>query len=267
MNRLPASLMITSLFAAATSAQSFSQSRTACGRACLEGFVDRYLDAVAAHDPTRLPFKQGIKFTENGQALELREGLWSTMAGKGTYRLFVTDIQTGQVAFIGTIREEGRSPSEPVPAAIALRLKIDNGLISEVETLVVRNERAAQNIEKLGAPHPLFTQTIPADERMSRDDLIKTANKYFAGMQQNDGKGDYPFTDDCNRIENGTQTTNAPTPAGQARPNPATATNYSAQWSCKEQFESGLLHFVTKIRDRRFVAVDPVTCPRFLYQV
>ena len=37
----------------------------------------------------------------------------------------------------------------------------------------------------------------------------------------------------------------------------ATAASYSSQWSCREQFESGLLHFVTRIRDRRFVAVDP----------
>jgi hypothetical protein len=92
---------------------------------------------------------------------------------------------------------------------------------------------------------------------MSRADLIATANEYFTGMQQNDGKGDYPFADDCNRLENGMQTTNRPTPAGESRPDPKTASSYSAQWSCREQFESGLLHFVTRIRDRRFVAVDP----------
>ncbi len=31
---------------------------------------------------------------------------------------------------------------------------------------------------------------------------------------------------------------------------------YSSYWSCKEQFESGLIHFVWRIRDCRFVAVD-----------
>ena len=87
--------------------------------------------------------------------------------------------------------------------------------------------------------------------------MIKTANMYFSGMQKNDGKGDYPFADDCNRIENGGLTTNTPTPAGQTRPDPKTATGYSSQWSCTEQFKSGLLHFVTRIRDRRDVAVDP----------
>ncbi len=35
-----------------------------------------------------------------------------------------------------------------------------------------------------------------------------------------------------------------------------TATGYSAQWSCLEQFQSGMLYFVSRIRDRRWVAVD-----------
>jgi hypothetical protein len=105
-------------------------------------------------------------------------------------------------------------------------------------------------------PHHLFLETVPAAERMSRADLVKTANMYFSGMQQNDGKGVYPFTDDCDRFENGNQSTNVPTPAGQTRPDPKTASNYSGQWGCREQFESGLLHFVSRIRDRRYVAVD-----------
>jgi hypothetical protein len=61
---------------------------------------------------------------------------------------------------------------------------------------------------------------VPAADRMSREDLIKTANVYFSGMEKNDGKGVYHFTDDCNRIENGSRSTNVPTPAGQQRPDP-----------------------------------------------
>ena len=222
-----------------------------CDRACLEKLVDQYLDAAIAHNATRLPLPKNVKYTENGQHLEINDGLWNTMSAKGTYRLFVDDVPSGQVAFIGTIREAD------VPAIIALRLKVQGGSIQEIETFVVRNMNAAKNLEdKWKEPNHLFLEAIPATERMSRDDLIKTANMYFTGMQQNDGKGVYPFTDDCDRLENGSQTTNAPLPAGKQRPDPKTASNYSASWSCKEQFESGLLHFVTRIRDRRFVAVD-----------
>ena len=226
-----------------------------CNRACLEGFVDRYLDAVTAHQPSMVPLAVGVRFTEDGQELTIGDGLWRTMRAKGQYRLFVTDVPAGQVAFFGSIAEEHRDPGQSTPALIALRLKVRNLQITEIEQLVIRDENAAKRVDALTV-NPVYLQTVPPKERMTRADLIATANKYFTGMQQNDGKGDYPFADDCNRLENGMQSTNVPTPAGQTRPDPKTSLSYSAQWSCLEQFKSGLLHFVTRIRDRRFVAVD-----------
>ena len=228
----------------------------ACDRACLVNTVDQFLDAFVKHDPKLVPLTRTVKFTENGQRLAVGDGSWRTMIGKGTYRLFVSDPQAGQVAFIGTLREENAQNKDGAAVLIALRLKVESRQIAEVEIFVVRNENAAKNCEKLGMPNHLFLEAVPAAERMSRADLVKTANMYFSGMQQNDGKGVYPFTDDCDRYENGNQTTNAPTPAGQTRPDPKTANNYSGQWGCKEQFDSGLLHFVSRIRDRRYVAVD-----------
>lgn len=227
-----------------------------CDRACLEGFVDRYLDAVIDNDPARLPLSEDVRFTENGQRLAIGDGLWRTMKAKGGYRLFVSDATAGQAAFIGTIEEDHRDPRQGTPALIALRLEIEDGEITEIEQFVARNVEAAERVEALGEPRAAFLEALPADARLSRAELIDTANQYFTGMQQNDGKGDYPFHPGCERIENGMQTTNAPTPPGETRPDPATATGYSSQWSCREQFESGLLHFVTRIRDRRFVAVD-----------
>jgi hypothetical protein len=249
------------------------------------------LDALIAHDPKRLPLAPNVKFTENGQRLNLGDGFWRTVISKGKYRLFVTDVEAGQVAFIGTITEgatpapwasaaaggargQGAARGGPAPAApgapaaprggggsstqggpsaIALRLKVVNRQITEMENLIVRNAGAAQNIEAAGSPHPLFTQAVPPAERMSRADLFRISNMYFTGMQQNDGKGEYPFAEDCDRFENGNKTTNN----GQPKPDPKTANSYSGAWSCMEQFKSGLIHFVTRIRDRRFVAIDP----------
>lgn len=228
----------------------------ACDRRCLEGWLDRYLDALVRHDPGAVPLAADARYTENGQRLALGDGLWRSVKAKGKYRLVVADAEAQQVALIGTLEEQNADPTMSTPALIALRLKIAGNAITEVEQFIARNIDAAKRVDALGRPHPLFMQAVPEAERMSRAELIATANKYFTGMQQNDGKGDYPFAADCNRIENGMQTTNRPTPAGETRPDPATATNYSAQWSCLEQFESGLLHFVTRIRDRRFVAVD-----------
>ena len=220
----------------------------ACDRACLEGFIGKYFDAALAHDPHRLPLAKGIKFTENGQKLELGDGLWRTITAKGTFQVLVPDTAAGQVAFLGSIREA------EIPAMLAVRLKIKGGQIAEIETLVQRNDKSADGFDKIGYT---WSDSIPEAERMSRAELLRVANLYFSGMERNDGKGDYPFSDDCNRIENGTNSTNAPTPEGQTRPDPRTANNYSGQWTCMEQFKSGLLHFVTRIRDRRYVAVDP----------
>lgn len=228
----------------------------ACDRACLEGLVDQYLDAVIAANPKAVPIAPNARFTEDGVRLTIGDGLWNTMKGKGKYRLFVTDVPAGQVVFLGTIQEDNREPAKFTGAALALRLKVENKVITQIEQNVVRDERAYENIEKMGQPRPGLLATVPANKRMSRADLINISNKYFTGMQQNDGKGDYPFADDCNRFENGGQSTNAPTPAGQTRPDPKTASGYSGQWSCMEQFKSGLIHFVNRIRDRRFVAVD-----------
>lgn len=233
-----------------------------CDRACLDGFVDRYLDALAVNDPSRLPVTATVKFTEDGQRLVLGDGLWNTSTGKGTYKFYVEDVQAGEVGFFGTMREAGE------PIILSLRLKIENHQISEVETIVVRDVQDAQNLEKRGHPDPLFMQTIPPTERGSRAELVKTANMYFSGMQLNDGKGNYPFTDDCDRVENGAEATNNHAPgtenviAGQSNSVETSSRQrsdltYSAAWGCKQQFQSGLLHFVTRIRDRRFVVVDP----------
>jgi hypothetical protein len=246
----------------------------------LKNYVDRYIDAMLDNDPSEALFTKDCIFTENGVRLPLGgEGLWASMVGKGSYKFYVPDIGTQQVAYLGTAREEPQNAGdEPRPVAIALRLKIENGLISEAEQLVVRPEEnilnpalgtpqpsAAERIEKmgeeLGNPHPIFKEVIPEEERPSREEMIKTANYYFSGMQKNDGKGvggtgTYAFTDDCERYENGMRSTNVPLAPGQEMPDPLKETVYSSHWGCKQQFESGLIYFVTRIRDRRFVAVD-----------
>ena len=253
--------------AGAGGAQSAAAAAGGCDRACLNGFGDRYLDALVAHDPSRLPTTKLVKFTENGQKLELGDGFWRTATARGTYKFYVADTHAGQVGFAGTMMEAGQ------PVILAVRLKIEGQKVSEIEMIVARgqmSQNGAQNLEKLGAPRRAFLEDLPASERVSRLDLIKTANKYFSGMQQDDGKGDYSFfADDCDRLENGFQTTNnvnpmpgltssgTPRPAPTRRYDPASnPTMYSAGWPCADQFRSGLLHFVTRIRDRRFFVVD-----------
>src|ERR1700748_1109192 len=100
-----------------------------CDRACLEGLVEQYLDALAAHDPRKAPFASDVPLTENGQKLKLGDGLWRTFTGKGTYRMFVDDVEAAHVVFLGSIREAD------TPAMLALHLRIRDRKITAVEML------------------------------------------------------------------------------------------------------------------------------------
>jgi hypothetical protein len=193
-----------------------------------------------------------VKFTENGQRLDLGDGLWNTVTGKGNYKLHVADVEAGQVATMGTIREAG------TPTLFVLRLKAVDRKIAEIETLVMRNQSAAENLDKIGRPRAILLQAVPEKERMSRDELVRTANMYFDGLELNDGKGEYPFQDSCARLENGSVTAGDPASVPGLPPSPASPSGEPPRprMTCRQQFESGMFHYVTRIRDRRFVVVD-----------
>jgi hypothetical protein len=129
------------------------------------------------------------------------------------------------------------------------------GRITEIESSFFRAGGGGPNnvadMEAKAKPEALWLEPIPAGQRSSRNQLIEIANAYFEGVQRNDGKGFYPFTDDCDRIENGAHTTNTPSP----RPNTPGGFNYMGL-SCKPQMESGYLGIVTNVHHRRFPLVD-----------
>jgi hypothetical protein len=136
---------------------------------------------------------------------------------------------------------------------MAMRLRVQLGRITEIETTYYRQGGGGPSgIAALDAstPDPIWLKTVPASERVSRARMISTANMYFASLENDSGKGDYSFfADDCNRIENGMQTTNNP------RLSPKAAFNAFAL-GCKAQFESGYYAVVTRIWQRRFPVVD-----------
>ncbi|HZM92404.1 MAG TPA: hypothetical protein VFB92_03250 [Vicinamibacterales bacterium] len=223
-----------------------AQGRVSCDRTCLTELLDRYLDALVARDPSRLPLARTVKFTENGQRLDLGDGLWHTVTGKGSYRLDMADVEAGQAVLMGTIREA------ETPAIIVLRLGVVEQRIAEIETLVIRNKDAAENLDKIATPRRAWYTAVPEGERHSRADLVRVANMYFSGIQLNDGKGEYPLRESCARLENGSVTAGDPALVPGAPPTPPNR----SRSSCLQQFQSGVFFYVTRIRDRRFVAID-----------
>ena len=61
--------------AATANAQPGPSAANDCDRTCLNGFVDQYLAAIVAHDPSKLPHTATAKYSENNVVLELGDGI------------------------------------------------------------------------------------------------------------------------------------------------------------------------------------------------
>jgi hypothetical protein len=212
-------------------------------RAALYAHADSYLAALAARDPSRLAWADHVRFTENNVQLMVGDGLWNTVSAvRGSYDLKIADPATGQVAWFGIVEEHGH------PAIMALRLCVIMGKIAEVETIVCRAMEFGPfpDIDNYVAPRPLMLADVPPAQRRPRERMISIADGYFDTLQLNDGTLFTEFTDDCDRIENGLQTTNNPT-----------MEDYPiAAMGCADQFRQGQFIYDDRLRDRRYPIVD-----------
>jgi hypothetical protein len=214
----------------------------ACNRACLYGHLDKYLAALKAKDATKVAWAPNARTYENNVLLEAGDGMWGSLKAIGSYDLRFADPRTGNVAFFGTVTE-GTTDSP-----FGVRLKIVNGKVAEADTTVSRPQDAgvpfvtAKLFDK-----PKMNEMLAPSQRRSRAEMIKIADGYFDTLQRNDGTLHTPFADDCNRTENGMQTTNNKAAAGQY-PNMALG--------CAAAFRLGIYRYDDDLRDRRYPMVD-----------
>src|SRR5262245_63565462 len=71
-----------------------------CNRACLENLIDQYLKAVVAHDASKIPLSEDVKYSENYQMLKIGDGIWKTAEGVGKYSHIFADTEFGLVGGI-----------------------------------------------------------------------------------------------------------------------------------------------------------------------
>jgi hypothetical protein len=166
-----------------------------CDRACLEGIGDQYLAAMVAHDPSKAPLAGDFIFTENTVKLPPTEGLWFTASGLGDFHFYACDPQEGQVAWTGIAKEHDK------PVLLSVRLKIVNRLITEAESIVVRdvNENSLPNLKNVP---PGFDEILEPSERMTREEMLSMPDIYFKALDTLDASS-IPWDDDAYRIENG----------------------------------------------------------------
>lgn len=212
-----------------------------CDRDCLLGFVGDYLDALEHRDPTRVPLSRNVRFTENNVEMPLgNDGLWGTVNAVWEDSLEVADAQTGNAAWFGIVEEHGN------PAYLAFRIKVEDGAVTEIESVV---NRLPDMPKPFADPEqyfhdPAFSEVLPPEERRSRERLVAVADGYFSTVELNDGVIFTPFHEDCGRVENGIRTTSGGSGAGEV-----------AQ-GCEEQLRLGIYRINKRIRERRYPIID-----------
>jgi hypothetical protein len=189
------------LFVVVITSVPLSRAQSNCDRKCLQGIVTQYLDAMVAHKPEYAPTAPNVRFTEDTQVLKLGEGLWKNASKIRPYRQDFIDVRQGGAVSHVIVEESG------MPVMLALRLKVENRKITEVETLVTRNREqgAIFSMDGLQTPRPAMAMELTPAQRTPREELIRIAEFYPRGLKPGGTFAvvDAPFATDAYRIENG----------------------------------------------------------------
>lgn len=170
---------------------------TACDRVCLKGHVDQYLQALLAHDPSKLPVAADYKAIYNGKPTKLGgDDSWKSI-DKIAYHQYVMDPKTEEAAFFGVAVHDHKR------GTLFLRLTIANGKLTFVETIA--GKRTLDGVPGLISPNPFYDYVLPPSQRRTRKQLIAIADSYFQGLQDHNGSK-VPVSSDCRRFEDGVQT-------------------------------------------------------------
>jgi hypothetical protein len=195
---------VAAALAAAASSTTHAQGPGACDRACLTGFVDAYFAALVANDARKLPQAARARITENSTEKKLADTFWQSAEGTA-YRFDIVNVQRGDTGTEAVVRN-----ADGTKTMFMVRLKIQNGAITEIETIKANQGDA----DRLWGPDQLtktapFELSIRESERDSYYDLIGAAESYWRAFQTNGTPAYHParLLPDTLRFENGLQTT------------------------------------------------------------
>lgn len=179
-----------------------AQAQTSCDRTCLETAMGNYVAAMIKHDPSLVKFSADFKGSENEQPIKPGDGLWKTIDKVLSQPQFVADPATGQIGYIGVVDDAGKT------AFLGLRLKIQNGEVTEAESIVSHDGESGPAFEPQGfiyreAP---YIRDVPAPARTSAADLLNVANTYWTVATTTHDGSAVPYSLDCWHFENGMNT-------------------------------------------------------------
>jgi len=237
-------LCLSSLWAIPSLAQAPGQPsaviKVGCDRDCLIGFARNYIAALKNRDADSARLSPDVMFSENNVLMPVgNDGLWGTISTVRDGALELADPQTGNAAWFGIVEEHGN------PAYLAMRIKVEHNLITEIETIV---NRLPDMPKPFGDPDkvthdPTWNDILPPEQWRARERLVAVADGYFNTVELNDGQVFTDFAEDCGRLENGISTTSN---GGSA----------SIAQGCEAQFRLGIYRINKRVRERRYPLID-----------
>jgi hypothetical protein len=176
-----------------------SLAQVACTRDGLKAATDLYLAAQTKGDISGLPLATGLGYVENFKTININAGLIKT-AMKIDHHRSLLDTSTCQT-FTEVIVSDNANPY-----VLGTRLRVNHGLIAEIEMLWTTTGYwlfNADNYLKYSSTEDWGA--IPAAKRDSRATLVSAANAYLDAFLE--GKMDLvPWGFPCNRTEGGMHT-------------------------------------------------------------
>jgi hypothetical protein len=173
-----------------------------CDRECLRSTVTGYLYALLKHDASKLPVSDKLRVTEDAIEKPLdKVSLLKSVTRLRGFRQDFLDERAGMAGADVIVEESG------APTMLVVRLKVVDRKITEIETVATRGrtEGLIFNIDGLSAPSEVMNYAPRPEQLASRDDAIKAALHYPAGLNgaQTFAAVNAPFAPDAYRYENG----------------------------------------------------------------
>ena len=166
-----------------------------CDRQCLVDLMQKYIGALANHDPKELPFAEKVKFTENSEKtvefLEVGKGLWENATGGPTeFQIYAADPEAQAAACLVVMKEKDKD------VLLGARIKLENGKITEAEHLLAGISEATTTnsdspfanmpppINNLQTPRPGLLTEISEESHMDHDQLAHRGSLPRRNLEQ-----------------------------------------------------------------------------------
>jgi hypothetical protein len=196
MNRF---VVISVAIAGALAGPAVSYAQISCSRDGLQAAADLYIAAQTKGDISGLPLAKGLGYVENFKAMDVDEGVVKK-AMKIDHHRSLLDTATCQTFTEVIVTDKS------APYVLGTRLRVNHGLIAEIEILWTTTGYWLFNPDNyLKYSSSEDWGVIPAAKRDSRDTLVHAANAYLDAFLE--GKKDLvPWGYPCERTEGGMYT-------------------------------------------------------------